>query len=72
MLISTGFGLLHAYQGVIAVFATSLVGIFMFVLLLATNSLAGPIVCHATYDVLAFLLNADLPSTRLATRRNSI
>jgi hypothetical protein len=69
MLISIGFGVLHAYQGVIAIFATSLVGILMFVFLLSTKSLIGPIVCHATYDVLAFLLNADLPSTRLALRR---
>lgn len=65
VLISISFGWLHAYQGILAVMATSLVGVLMFVLLLSTKSLVAPIVCHATYDVFAFLFNADLPSTRL-------
>ncbi|MDZ7345101.1 MAG: CPBP family intramembrane metalloprotease [candidate division KSB1 bacterium] len=65
ILISIGFGWLHAYQGILAVLATSLVGVLMFVLLFATGSLVAPMVCHATYDVLALLFNADLPSTRL-------
>lgn len=65
VVISISFGMLHAYQGILAVIATSLVGVLMFVLLLSTKSLVAPIVCHAAYDILAFLVNADLPSTRL-------
>jgi len=66
--ISVGFGLLHSYQGVTAILPTTVIGVLMFVLLLMTQSLIVPMVCHATYDVLAFLVNADLPSTRLAMR----
>jgi membrane protease YdiL (CAAX protease family) len=50
------FGALHAYQGVIGVLGTTLVGAFLLLLYVATGSILAPIVVHVLIDLRSFVL----------------
>ena len=58
-LTSLGFGLLHAYQGVLGVFRTGLLGALYAVSVVTTGNLWPAILSHIAVDLLAGLVLAD-------------
>lgn len=50
------FGALHAYQGAVGIIGTTVVGVFLLTLYVATGSILVPIVVHVLIDLRAFVL----------------
>ncbi|HEV2131521.1 MAG TPA: CPBP family intramembrane glutamic endopeptidase [Longimicrobiaceae bacterium] len=59
LLSSAVFGLLHAYQGVIGIVRTGILGFLLVIPLLATGSLLPSILAHTALDVIVGLWLAD-------------
>ena len=49
------FGSLHAYQGAVGIIGTTLVGVFLLAIYLATGSILATIVVHALIDLRSFV-----------------
>lgn len=50
------FGALHAYQGPVGIFGTTLVGAFLLLLYVATGTILVPVIVHVLIDLRSFVL----------------
>ncbi len=71
-LVSIVFGLGHLYEGSLAVLQTALLGMYFSVLLLMRRRLLGPIVSHAAFNTIVFVVMRILLQSGAAARLGAL